>query len=107
MLTNKQRAILELYHAAERERRAAPTVREVADALGKSNGTVWEHIQRLVRDGWLERPHDGAKPVEVEKVSGCTVRKRFVAGGQRHMQPYRLTTRALSTLRRAARGAQR
>ena len=48
--------MLDLFKAAEDARLPPPTMRAMAEALGLSPGTISDHVERLVRDRWLEQP---------------------------------------------------
>ncbi|RMD66099.1 MAG: transcriptional repressor LexA [Planctomycetota bacterium] len=57
-LTPKQLRILQLIRQSRLERGYSPTMQELADALGVSKVTVFEHVEALLRKGALTRqPH--------------------------------------------------
>lgn len=55
-LTPRQQQVLELIAAHVKEHGRAPTVREIASAMGvKAVGTIQDHLRALMQKGYLER----------------------------------------------------
>jgi repressor LexA len=57
-LPSRQRAVLEFIERSTKANGYAPTVREIADALGlRSTNGVTDHLVALERKGWISREH--------------------------------------------------
>lgn len=55
-LTDRQREVLELFVVAAREFHAAPTYRDVCEALDfTSTNAASSHCKALIKKGWLDR----------------------------------------------------
>ncbi len=70
-LTARQRQILEIIRAHRRRYGRSPSLREIARALGlKSHTTVYRHLQRIQKKGYLEWSHQGRR--RALPVDACT-----------------------------------
>ena len=54
-MTHQRYRILRLIRDLHAENGCAPTLRELAEHLGRTHVTVWEHVERLVELGYLRR----------------------------------------------------
>ncbi len=64
-LTPKQIAIFRLIRDARLSRGISPTMQELADELGVSKVTVFEHVEALVRKGALTRDKNKARSLSI------------------------------------------
>lgn len=64
-LTPKQLHVLRLIHENRAKRGYAPTMQELADRLGVSKVTVFEHVEALIKKGLLRRDPNKARSLEV------------------------------------------
>lgn len=81
-LSPRQQEVYALILAAHRDRRPAPTYREIGDALGiSSTNAVADHVEALVKKGWVSRGPVGQArtlvPV-VKKAAGLAGRVRVL-----------------------------
>jgi DNA-binding Lrp family transcriptional regulator len=51
-VTPRQLEMVAWFYAYQQENGIAPVMQEVADAMGVSKVTVWEHVRELKRKGW-------------------------------------------------------
>jgi repressor LexA len=59
-ITERQQQVYQLIRKSLRERGIPPTLRELGDALGiRSTNGVADHLQSLVRKGWIELDGSG------------------------------------------------
>jgi repressor LexA len=87
-LTPKQLQVLRLIHEHRTKRGYAPTMQELADRLGVSKVTVFEHVEALIKKGLLNRDPNKARSLEVvpnfefpdEMAAGLPVMGRIAAG---------------------------
>ncbi|NLP06118.1 transcriptional repressor LexA [Candidatus Fermentibacteria bacterium] len=67
-LTERRRAILEFVRGYYSSHGYPPTVREIGQAVGlKSTRSVKDHLDRLVRDGYIERSDRSARALSLGK----------------------------------------
>jgi repressor LexA len=81
VLTDRQRAILDVIDAQMRERGYPPSVREIGEAVGlTSPSTVHSHLATLQRYGYLHRDPTKPRAIEVryDPTSGGAVERRPV-----------------------------
>ncbi len=64
-LTPKQLKILQIVHQSRITRGFSPTMQEMAEQLGVSKVTVFEHVQTLIKKGCLIRDKNKARSLEV------------------------------------------
>ncbi len=64
-LTPKQMKILEMVRQSRLTRGYSPTMQEMADELGVSKVTVFEHVEALIKKGCLIRDKNKARSLEV------------------------------------------
>src|SRR5688572_11518647 len=64
-LTPKQQRILLLIRDCQLTRGYSPTLQELADELGVSKITVFEHVEALIRKGALQRDTHKARSLEL------------------------------------------
>ncbi len=64
-LTPKQLRVLTLIHTSRVERGFSPTMQEIADHLGVSKVTVFEHVEALISKGALERDKNKARSLSI------------------------------------------
>ena len=64
-LTPKQMRILNMINTVRTTRGYSPTMQELADALGVSKVTVFEHVEALIKKGCLVRQKNKARSLEV------------------------------------------
>ena len=64
-LTPRQLEILTRIRDYQRNHGYSPTMQELADALGKSKITIFEHVDALVRKGFLRRLPHKARSLEL------------------------------------------
>lgn len=64
-LTPKQQRILTLIRDSRLTRGYSPTMQELADALGVSKVTVFEHVEALIKKGALRRDANKARSLEL------------------------------------------
>jgi len=64
-LTPRQLEILTFIRDTRRSRGYSPTLQEIADELGISKITVFEHVEALIRKGMLTRKTNRARSLEV------------------------------------------
>jgi DNA-binding MarR family transcriptional regulator len=57
-LSPAQHTTLNAIKALMAETKAAPTMQQVADRMGVSKTTVFEHVEALERKGWIVRDPD-------------------------------------------------
>lgn len=70
-LTERQRQVLDLIRESLARRGYAPTLREIADALGcSSTATAQKHVQRLVDRGLLRRLRHQKRGLELVEPAG-------------------------------------
>ena len=84
-LTPKQLRILQLIRECREEHGYSPTMQELADALGVSKVTVFEHVGALERKGVLTR--------EANKARSLSMADEVVLPGERRLEPFRLVGR--------------
>ena len=84
-LTPRQKEVFDLIKGFVQEHGYAPTLQELADRLGVSTVTVFEHIGALVRKGVLRREKHKTRSIEIveeEKEHAASVRLMgFIAAG--------------------------
>lgn len=66
-VTPKQLTILQLIRDSRVQRGYSPTMREIAEALGVSNVTAFEHVEALIKKGALEREPNKARSLTISK----------------------------------------
>ena len=66
-LTPRKLEILTLIRNGRRVNGYSPTLQEIADELGISKITVFEHIEKLVEDGMLTRRSNKARSLELTR----------------------------------------
>ena len=66
-LTPKQLKILQLIRDSRIRRGYSPTMQEIADALGISKVTAFEHVETLIKRGVLERERNKARSLTIAK----------------------------------------
>ena len=64
-LTPKQLRVLKLVRESRRRNGYSPTMQELADELGVSKVTVFEHVESLIKKGALERESNKARSLTV------------------------------------------
>lgn len=64
-LTPKQLRVLQLIRRSRKNRGFSPTMQELADALGVSRVTVFEHVEALIAKGALNRDPNKARSLSV------------------------------------------
>jgi len=64
-VTPKQLNVLHLIRASRLERGCSPTMQELADQLGVSKVTVFEHVEALVRKGIVHREPNKARSLSI------------------------------------------
>jgi repressor LexA len=69
-LTPKQLAILTRIRDSRLTRGYSPTMQELADDLGVSKVTIFEHVEALIRKGALRRQSNKARSLEVSPNAG-------------------------------------
>jgi repressor LexA len=87
-LTPKQLQVLRLIDDHRRKRGYAPTMQELADKLGVSKVTIFEHVEALIKKGLLHRDPNKARSLEVnphfhfpdEAQAGIPLRGYIAAG---------------------------
>lgn len=62
ILTTQQSRVIEFIKAFRIQHDVSPTVREIADHLDVQISTAQHHIDRLVREGFLEQPSVPGRP---------------------------------------------
>ncbi len=63
--TRKQTEVLELIAKAIREQGMAPTLEEIAQEMGVSRVTVFQHVQALERKGAIRRQARHSRAIEI------------------------------------------
>lgn len=66
-LTPKQLTILQLIRDSRIQRGYSPTMQEIADALGISKVTAFEHVETLIKRGVLDRERNKARSLTIAK----------------------------------------
>ncbi len=66
-LTPKQLTILQHVRDSRIQRGYSPTMQEIADALGISKVTAFEHVETLVKRGVLQRERNKARSLTIAK----------------------------------------
>jgi repressor LexA len=66
-LTPKQLTILQLVRDSRIQRGYSPTMQEIADSLGISKVTAFEHVETLVKRGVLHRERNKARSLTIAK----------------------------------------
>ncbi len=79
-LTPKQLRIVEFIRQYERENRMAPTLHEIAEHMGTSKVTVFEHMRALEQKGAIRRSHYKSRSIELSP-------KLAVTEDERHQFP--------------------
>jgi repressor LexA len=64
-LTPKQLRVLRLIHDSRRTQGYSPTMQEIADRLGVSKVTVFEHVEALINKGALVRDRNKARSLSI------------------------------------------
>ena len=64
-LTPRQLEILRCIRDGQRQNGYSPTLQEIADQLGRSKVTVFEHVEALVKKGMLTRRTNKARSLEL------------------------------------------
>ena len=64
-LTPKQLRVLKLIRDTRRQRGVSPTMQEIADEVGVSRVTVFEHVEALIEKGALHRDPNKARSLTV------------------------------------------
>ena len=64
-LSPKQLSVLQLIRESRLERGCSPTMQELADKLGVSKVTVFEHVQALERKGIVKRERNKARSLSI------------------------------------------
>lgn len=64
-VTPKQLNVLQLIRTSRLERGCSPTMQELADQLGVSKVTVFEHVEALVRKGIVNREPNKARSLSI------------------------------------------
>ena len=64
-VTPKQLNVLQLIRTSRLERGCSPTMQELADQLGVSKVTVFEHVEALVRKGIVSREPNKARSLSI------------------------------------------
>lgn len=67
ILTRRQVEILELIQKYRQEHRCSPTMQEMAEQLGLSKVTIFEHVDALVDKGWLSRDTHKARSLTLNR----------------------------------------
>jgi repressor LexA len=65
-LTPKQMRVLRLIDSYRRSKGYSPTMQELADQLGVSKVTVFEHVEALIKKGALERDSNKARSLTLQ-----------------------------------------
>jgi len=79
-LTARQRDVLDVIRATVAVRGVAPTLREIADALGVTVPTVQKHVDRLCEKGVLRRTPHRARGLELAEADPPGVRRLPLLG---------------------------
>lgn len=66
-LTPKQLTILQLIRDSRIQRGYSPTMQEIADELGISKVTAFEHVETLIKRGVLDRERNKARSLTIAK----------------------------------------
>lgn len=66
-LTPKQLTILQLIRDSRIHHGYSPTMQEIADALGISKVTAFEHVETLIKRGVLDRERNKARSLTIAK----------------------------------------
>ena len=64
-LTPKQLRVLKMIHESRRTQGYSPTMQEIADQLGVSKVTVFEHVESLINKGALIRDKNTARSLSI------------------------------------------
>ena len=64
-LTPKQLRILQLIRQSRLTRGVSPTIQEIADAVGVSKVTAFEHVEALIKKGALRRDRNKARSLSL------------------------------------------
>jgi repressor LexA len=90
-LTPKQLRVLRMIHDSRRTQGYSPTMQEIADQLGVSKVTVFEHVEALIGKGALVRDKNKARSLsiapEFEFPSGAVGDGDEVPARQLHAEP--------------------
>jgi repressor LexA len=69
-LTDKQKQVLKFIYEQVRSRQLAPTIREIGEKFGfSSTGTVRDHLNALVKKGYIRIQEGKARAIELIKES--------------------------------------
>ena len=61
-----------------------PTLREVAAAVGRCKSNVSGHVQRLIRDGWLEMDSHSVRTLRLARRDGRPAVRVYEQGEANH-----------------------